>query len=78
MPIDMINFDTHDYQSSFKYADYYINFFKNPNNHTKENYLIAVKKYGLLLRCVNNQSFEICLQAVKQDGLSLIFVQNHK
>ena len=35
-------------------------FFDNPDNHTEENYLEAVKQDGYALRFVKNQSDNLC------------------
>ena len=61
---------------SFEEQAYCQRLFANPNNHTQQNYLKAVKKYGWALKYVKNQTNEICLEAVKQNGTALKYVKN--
>lgn len=61
---------------SFQRLNEYEAFFANPDNCTEENYLRAVKRCGLALKFVKDQTEEICLEAVKQHGFAIEFIKN--
>ena len=44
--------------------------------YSGEEALYQVKKYGIALQYVHNQTPKICLEAVKQDGFALRYVYN--
>jgi hypothetical protein len=51
-------------------------YFANEMKHTKEISLIAVNCFGIVLRNLNNQSFEICKEAIKNNPEAFEFVKN--
>ena len=49
----------------------------NQSEMTDLQFMNVVKKNGLLLQCIENQTYEICYEAVKNNGFSIKYVNDN-